>query len=116
VHDMDLVDPAVGRRQHERGDQRVGDFFCVGVGGLLREAGPALLDGPPAELVEADRLAADQEADRLLPLRTQGLFQRGGLLDGVGVVAAGQAAVAAHDQDGRPRRIRVLRHQRMVDR
>ncbi len=116
MHDVDLAHAALVLGADEGVDERVGHLAGVLVGRLLREARPRLLDVPAAEAVVAGRLPPDQEGHRLLALATQQLLELGRRPQRVGVVATGQAAVAADDEHRHPLLIGLLLQQRVVDR
>ena len=99
----------------KRRQQRVGHLPPVGVGGLLGEPREGVPQLPAAEAVVGDALAPDDVEDRLLALLAQQLLQLPRRPQDVGVVAARQAAIAGHHQDGRALPGLLLLQQRVLD-
>src|SRR5664279_3737291 len=101
----------IGRGKAERHSDGLGCLADVGERGLLGESGPRARDLDPAEVEIRRALTADDIAHDFAPVALELADELVRRPDRVGVVPAGQAAVARDEQDpGTPRILDTSQH------
>src|SRR6187431_1383281 len=112
--DVHLVDAALLGRRREVVDQPLAHLAGRLERGLLGVAAPLRRTVAVAELVEADRLAAEQVGNDLLALLAQGRGEALALLDDRRAVGTGETAVGRDDHDRGALDVLLLGGQRVL--